>query len=101
VFESEEKLAATLGGILTGALMDALNEMANKLRQYSGENFNRDLDAIETIAVRSIENSALDDISEERRQFLIERARGIVAVAFRNARYTESERPAGAREKRR
>ncbi len=79
-------LATALTGMITGALIEAFNEISKELRRYAGGDFDKRLDALEIRAIRSVENAALDGISEHEQLFLVEHTRKMIAGVFRGAR---------------
>jgi hypothetical protein len=84
--DRDSMLTAAIGGMITGALAEAIGEMAKELRRYAGGNFDKCLDDLEARAIRSIENAAIDGISEDDQLFLIENTRGFVAAKFADIR---------------
>lgn len=79
-------LTIGFAGMMTGAFAEALGEMAKELRRYAGCGFDKCLDDLERRALRSVENAAIDGISENDQLFLIEKTRGAVAATFKDIR---------------
>lgn len=73
-------------GMMQGALIEAFGEMAKELRRYAGSDFDKTLDALETRAIRSVENAPIDGIAERDQLLLIEQARAMIAAVFSDAR---------------
>lgn len=64
-------------------MVEAFGEMAKELRRYAGSSFDKCLDDLERRAIRSIENAAIDGITESDQLFLVEKTRGVIAAKFR------------------
>ena len=79
-------LAQALTAMISGALAEALGEMASELRRYAGNNFDGLLDELENKAVSSIKNAAIDTFFEEEQLFLVEKTRAIVSAKFADIR---------------
>jgi hypothetical protein len=80
------QLVEAYSGMLIGSLAEAFNEMAKEFRVYAGSDFNDRLDALETKAIRSVENAPIDVIPERDQLFLIEQTRNAIRAIFKGAR---------------
>jgi hypothetical protein len=78
--------AAALGGMITGALAEAVVEIVKEFRRDAGSDVNDRLDALEAKAIASIKNAALDGVPEDTQLRLIEQAQTVVAAIFADAR---------------
>jgi hypothetical protein len=79
-------MTVAFGGMMTGALAEAIGEMAKELRRYAGSDFDKCLDDLEKRAVRSVENAAIDGLPEADQLRLVEQTRSVIAAKFRDIR---------------
>lgn len=79
-------ITVAVAGMITGSLMETVGEMAKELRRYAGGDFDKCLNNLESMAIRSIENAAIDGFPEGDQLFFVERTRALVAAVFKDAR---------------
>ena len=79
-------LVTALAGATVAAFNDIFRDMAKELLRFSGTDFDKRIDMLETRALNSIGGAAFADVPEDDQRFLVEQMRRIIGAAFNDAR---------------
>jgi len=79
-------LVTALAGATVAAFNDIFRDMAKELLRFSGTDFDKRIDVLETRALNSIGGAAFADVPEDDQRFLVEQMRRIIGAAFNDAR---------------
>ena len=82
-------LVTALAGATVAAFNDIFRDMAKELLRFSGTDFDRRIDVLESRALTSI-GGAFGDVPEDDQRFLAEQMRRSIGAAFNDARLLRS-----------